>query len=132
MEFTNSLDNVHNEYFTQGYVEGYRRAKSINGDKKEISKVNMPSVVDRSIVNMSTVNTNMSTNNTKTIEPMHLYSSPYIIITYPTAVVMLLALFIIFVMIAMHIDKKPVTYVSNYDQDCLLKMTSSYSGVGCV
>lgn len=123
MEFTNSLDNVHNEYFTQGYVEGYRRAKNINGDKKEISKANIPSVV-----NVSTTNTS----NTKTIEPMHLYSSPYIIITYPTAVVMLLALFIIFVMIAMYIDKKPVTYVSNYDQDCLLKMTSSYSGVGCV
>lgn len=123
MEFTNSLDNVHNEYFTQGYVEGYRRAKSINGDKKEISKANVPSVVNVSAINAS---------NTKTIEPMHLYSSPYIVITYPTAVVTLLALFIIFVMIAMHIDKKPVTYVSNYDQDCLLKMTSSYSGVGCV
>lgn len=95
-------NSLANINFNRGYVEGYRRAKSSKIIPKE------------------------------TVEPMHLYASPYIIITYPTAVVVLLAVFIIMILIAMHLDRRPVTYVSAYEGDCLLQLTSSYSGVGCV
>jgi len=62
------------------------------------------------------------------------YSRPYdpTRLSYYTAVTLMLSFFIIFIVIADILDKRPPDYVSKYSNDCLLQMSTTYSGEGCV
>ncbi len=53
-------------------------------------------------------------------------------ITYYTAVVLMLCIFIIFVLVSQYMDRKSSDYLSKYKNDCLIQMTTSYSGSDCV
>ena len=53
-------------------------------------------------------------------------------ITYYTAVALMLCIFILFVLLSQYMDRKSSNYVTKYKNDCLLQMTTSYSGTNCV
>lgn len=63
------------------------------------------------------------------VRPMYV---PYMPITYYTAVIALLAMFLIFILILSHINERPIGYVTKYKGDCLLKLSSTYSAIDCL
>ena len=68
------------------------------------------------------------------IEHMYTYPSyiPYLPVTYYTGIIMMVALFLIFIIILSHINRRPFGYITKYDGDCLLKMSSTYSAIECL
>lgn len=66
----------------------------------------------------------------------HMYSRPmyvpYMSITYYTAVIVLLTIFIIFILILGYINERPVGYITQYKGNCLLKLSSTYSAIECL
>lgn len=94
---------VANEYYQKGYVNGYKKARYSNLN---------------------------SQNQYKTRENMFPVS-PYMPMSYNTAVVTLLAIFIIFVIVSYDLNYKP-GYISKYQYPCLLKISSTYSGEDCI
>jgi hypothetical protein len=66
----------------------------------------------------------------------HMYGNPiympYLPVTYYTGVIMMLALFLIFIIILSYINRRPVGYITKYDGDCLLKLSSTYSAIECL
>jgi hypothetical protein len=97
-----------NNFYQNGYADGYRRG--------QMSKHNNQNDKDK-------------------IEHMYVHSHdyiPYVPITYYTAVIILLTMFIIFILIASHLDRRPVGYVTKYKGNCLLKMSTNFSAVDCV
>ena len=94
--------NLANEYYKKGYVSGYRRADKRN-DIPEFQSQGDDIFLE----------------------------TPYLSITYRTAVIILLLIFIIFVVLSHDLNYRP-EYVSRYEDPCLLKISSTYSGADCI
>jgi len=76
-----------------------------------------------------------STKSTK-VEHMHNHNEhmyvPYTPVTYYTGVISILALFLIFILFLGYINHRPIGYITKYNDNCLLKLTSTYSAIECL
>ena len=94
-----------NKAYQEGYANGYRRG----------AKSDKPLNGDK-IEHMY-------------VQPMYV---PYLPMTYYTAVIALMALFLIFILVLSFVNERPIGYITKYRGDCLLKLSSTYSGIECV
>lgn len=62
-------------------------------------------------------------------EPMYV---PYAPITYYTAVILMITMFLIFILILGYINERPVGYITRYNGDCLLKLSATYGAIDCL
>jgi hypothetical protein len=94
---------VANKAYQRGYADGYRRGVKTKA---------------------------------KTVEHMHTHPNPmyvpYLPITYYTGIILMLAMFLIFILILGFINERPIGYVTKYKGDCLLKLSSTYSAIECL
>lgn len=98
--------SVENNSYQQGYADGYRRgAKTPKTPKVEHMYGG------------------------ELTEPMYV---PYMPVTYYTAIILMMTMFILFILILGYINERPVGYITRYNGDCLLKLSSTYGAIECL
>lgn len=91
-----------NKAYQQGYADGFRRGAQKNGVERKEHMYGSPMYV------------------------------PYLPVTYYTGVILMLTMFLIFILLLGYINQRPIGYITKYKGDCLLKLSSIYSGIECL
>ena len=100
--------NEANRSYQQGYADGYRRCAGnmhMRGGKKDEKMDEENQVIEG-----------------MTFFPM----------SYETAILFLIAIFLILIIILGYINQRPFGYATKYKDNCLLKLSTTYSGAECL